>query len=165
MPVNLAQPSRFNVVQHLRPRALGIANNDRIEVLGCVTGTERRMIAAGHHDLAAGFEFGRNLVGPRRKRRHERYADNVYFRIEIESFDILVDNSHCVFGRCQRGDDRQRKHAEPQHRALGNIGVVVRHAHPFAGRKNKQYFHIVWIPTRVACQRQYLPQQRCGSIG
>src|SRR5271157_1967023 len=125
--VDLAQPARFNVPQHLFPGAFGVSEDDRIEVFRRLLRAKRWVKSATDDSLAARLELAGDLVGPRRQCGHESDADHVDVGVEIKRLDVLIRDPNRMFGWRQRGHRRQRQHAESKHGALRHRGALPRY--------------------------------------
>src|SRR5262245_6385909 len=61
--IDRLEPSRPCILDHMRPKLLGLADHDRLGVVLDLIGHQRGMEAAHHHRHAATAELARDLIG------------------------------------------------------------------------------------------------------
>ncbi len=136
--VHLLQLAPLAVRQQSLPGPFGVAHHQGVEMRRGVLRAQGGVVAASDQDPAPPAKLGRDLIRPRRQRRHECDADDVAIRIEVQRLDVLVHDSHLVFARGESRHYGQRQDAEAEHRPARHFGLVWRHANLLAGRQDQQ---------------------------
>ena len=98
------------------PGLLGLADEDDIREISDIPFLDGDVRAADHGEHTTGFQLGQDLAHPPALHVHAGNPDNVRSRasVEIDRFDILVDERDAVLGRGQRRHQRQT--GDRQHR-------------------------------------------------
>ena len=148
--VDLLELAVAPVLQQLGPHQVGLALHDRVAMMQCFFGLQRRMESAEDDRDAAFAELVAELVRAQRRADRRRHADQVPAAVEVDVFEPFVAQRHVVFvGRQSRHQRNHQSHDQPPAR-------LVRRAVQMDGRGlHQENSWLLAVHTSSACRPRF----------
>ena len=117
--VDLLQLAVAPVLQQLGPHQVGLALHDRVGMIQCFFGLERRMESAEDDRHAAFAELVAELIRAQRRADRGGHADQVPAAVEVDVLEAFVAQRHVVVvGRQSRHQRNHQSHDQPPARLM-----------------------------------------------